>query len=410
MTVDRERLRRTFADPALGWIVERLRRRLERGRGLRGTISRPRPTAAERAACDRLLGRPPSRGAALVVKLSELERILRHGELSPSLLEAVEALTGPVVDERARKERLDAEWDELFASFAGADQRPEVRAWLAERRTRRLARRFSGHHPERGRELLAAAFEVLARLPGRGLPLNELAVAVTGDSHALDAGQPLGTLVVAAAASLGGVGDWHGAQARRDVWAAVGVLLDELSAPVLTVNLGGDGESLTGRLLRLHAEAGEPCRLSVRQLLRHPVRFEPVPVVHVCENPAVVAAVANRLGPRSAPLVCVEGQPKTASRLLLDQLRSSGIRLAYHGDFDWGGIRIANLVFERHGAVPWRFTAADYRRTTGGTELTGRPVAATWDPDLAPAMRAAGRAVHEEQVIDDLLADLAQGA
>ncbi len=409
MRVDRERLRRTFADPALGWITERLRRRLERGRGLRGTISRPRPTAAERAAGDRLLGRAPSRGASLVVKLAELERILRHAELAPSLLAAVEALVGPVVDQRARKARLDAEWDELFASFAGADPRPEVGAWLAARRTRRLTRRFTDHHPERGRALLAAAFEVLARLPGRGLPLAELAVDVTGDSHALDAGQPLGTLVVAAAAELGGADDWHGAQARRDVWAGVGVLLDELSAPVLTVNLQGDGESLTGRLLNLHAEAGEPCRLSVRQLLRHPPRFAPLPTVHVCENPAVVAAVANRLGPRSAPLVCIEGQPKTAARLLLDRLAESGTPIAYHGDFDWAGLSIANLIFERHGAAPWRFTAADYRQTTGGTALSGRPVAAVWDGELAPAMREAGRAVHEEQVIEELLADLQSG-
>ena len=62
---------------------------------------------------------------------------------------------------------------------------------------------------------------------------------------------------------------------------------------------------------------------------------------------------------------------------------------------------------ERHGAVPWRFTSADYRRATGGKELTGQPVAATWDVGLEPAMSEARRAVHEEQVLDELLADLA---
>jgi hypothetical protein len=31
---------------------------------------------------------------------------------------------------------------------------------------------------------------------------------------------------------------------------------------------------------------------------------------------------------------------------------------------------------------------------------------ALWDADLAPAMAARGRAVHEEQVLDLLLADL----
>lgn len=403
---DLERLRDTFSDPHLGWILERLRRRLERGRKASGTITLRNPTPAERQATDRLLGRPPSRGATLTLRLPELERILRHAELADSLDAAVEALIGPVVDRRARKARLDARWEELFAALTAVDPRPEVRAWLAERRTRLLARRFSGQEPRRGRELLEQALDVIRRLPALALPLAELAATVTGDSHALDAGRPLGTLAVSAAARIGRVDDWHGAEARRDVWASVGVLLDELSAPVLVLNLRGDERSLTGKTLSLHAAAGEPCRLSTRQLLRHPLTIAPVPAVYVCENPTVVAAAAHRLGARGAPLVCIEGQPKTAARLLLAQLAAAGIRLAYHGDFDWAGIRIANLVVARHGAVPWRFTAADYRKIRGGTELVGDPVAAAWDPELETAMSEARRAVHEEQVIDDLLADL----
>jgi uncharacterized protein (TIGR02679 family) len=129
--------------------------------------------------------------------------------------------------------------------------------------------------------------------------------------------------------------------------------------------------------------------------------------VYVCENPNVVAAAAHRLGARSAPLVCVEGQPKTAARLLLTGLAAAGVRLAYHGDFDWPGLRIANLIIRRHGAVPWRMNAADYARAAGGSLLEGLPVDAVWDERLRPAMQAAGRAVHEEQVLADLLADLA---
>lgn len=355
---------------------------------------------------DRLLGRSPSRGGTLTLRIEELDRIVRHAELAGSLEAAVEALAGPVTDERGRRDRLDARWEALFAALDGEDGRPEVRAWLAERRTRLLTRRFSGQDPVRGRVLLERALAVVRALPARGVPLAELAAALTGDSHALDAGRPIGTLVVSAAALLGHIDDWHGAEARRDVWASVGVLLDELSAPALVLNLRGDERSLTGRTLNLHAEAGEPCRLSTRQLLRHPVTIAPVATVYVCENPTVVAAAAHRLGSRSAPLVCIEGQPKTAARLLLGQLAATGTRLAYHGDFDWAGVRIANLVMERHGAVPWRYTAADYRKIGGGTELTGDPVAAVWDPELETAMSEAGRAVHEEQVMDELLCDL----
>jgi uncharacterized protein (TIGR02679 family) len=212
------------------------------------------------------------------------------------------------------------------------------------------------------------------------------------------------------AAARGGAGAWNSAEAWRDAWASAGVLCDELSAPVLTLGLRGDGPGLTDRALRLHAEAGEPYRLTTRQLLREPpvcASAAAAPAVYVCENPTVVAAAANRLGGAAAPLVCLEGQPRTAARVLLGLLAAAGARLAYHGDFDWAGIHIANVVVRRHGAVPWRFSSADYRAARGGRALLGDPVAAAWDPELDTAMRERGLAVHEEEVLDLLLRDLA---
>jgi uncharacterized protein (TIGR02679 family) len=86
---------------------------------------------------------------------------------------------------------------------------------------------------------------------------------------------------------------------------------------------------------------------------------------------------------------------------------AAGVSLRYHGDFDWAGIQIANVVMRRHGAAPWRFSSADYRTARGGRPLHGDPVAAAWDPDLQAAMLEIGRAVHEEEVLDLLLGDLA---
>jgi hypothetical protein len=77
---------------------------------------------------------------------------------------------------------------------------------------------------------------------------------------------------------------------------------------------------------------------------------------------------------------------------------------------DWAGIQIANVVVRRHGAVPWRFCSADYRAALGGRALEGSPVAAAWDPGLQAAMLAGGRTVHEEEVLEALLGDLATGS
>ena len=53
-------------------------------------------------------------------------------------------------------------------------------------------------------------------------------------------------------------------------------------------------------------------------------------------------------------------------------------------------------------------TAADYLAGLGGAHrgLTGEPGPTPWDPGLAAAMRQTGRAVPEESVADQLIADL----
>lgn len=133
--------------------------------------------------------------------------------------------------------------------------------------------------------------------------------------------------------------------------------------------------------------------------------------VFVCENPNLMAIAAEALGAMCAPLVCTDGMPAAAQRVLLEQLGSAGARLRYHGDFDWPGLVIGNLMMRQFGAQPWRFCAHDYEAgasgSVAGRALDAAGVEALWDPDLAAAMRLTARAVDEEAVAADLLSDLA---
>jgi uncharacterized protein (TIGR02679 family) len=141
--------------------------------------------------------------------------------------------------------------------------------------------------------------------------------------------------------------------------------------------------------------------------------------VRVCENPVVVAAAADELGNRCPPLVCVGGQPSAAGWRLLDLLADGGAEFRYHGDFDWGGIRIATAVRAR--AIqrqarwqPWRYDRAAYdalaarmsATSSPAAALRGEPVVAPWDPDLATIMAHRGLRIEEELSLDALLADL----
>jgi uncharacterized protein (TIGR02679 family) len=130
--------------------------------------------------------------------------------------------------------------------------------------------------------------------------------------------------------------------------------------------------------------------------------------VLVCENPNLVAILADRLGAACPLVVCVDGHLGAAQRTILKQLRTSGAELLYHGDYDWSGIAIANYVIEKYGAMPWHFSAADYVAVAKGAPqltipLSGRPVAASWDADLTAAMIKTGIKIEEEAIAEQII-------
>ncbi|WP_407917247.1 DUF2399 domain-containing protein [Kitasatospora sp. NE20-6] len=144
-------------------------------------------------------------------------------------------------------------------------------------------------------------------------------------------------------------------------------------------------------------------------------------LVHICENPRVVEAAAEtRCG---GVLVCTSGSASTVVLELLellellDTLAAAGLRLRYHGDFDWPGITLANRIIRRCSALPWRMAAEDYEQLavhardqgSPGLPLVGALVEASWDADLAAAMTVLNVALHEESALDRLVADLAPG-
>jgi uncharacterized protein (TIGR02679 family) len=407
--LDLERLRRLLGGDDLRWLIDRIRARLERGLPIEGIVALDPATEAERRAVARLLGRPAGRGASLHIPLAAVDTVVRRGGLAPDLAAAVEAIGGPIIDQTAAREAAETAWAAALApAEQAAERRPALAPWVDWLRGTGLLRRLAGGDPEAARRLSLQAVTVLDRLPAGGQPLPVLAAAVS-DGHLLDPDRSLATLVLRAAAILGGVAPGAGAEWRRTVWASVGVLDGELTNPVLALNLPGDPDTATGRALGIWAEAGQPQHLTARQLIRDPPEL---PVrgrnVFVCENPSVVAAAANRLGAGTGPLVCANAHPGAAATLLLRQLAGAGARLCYHGDFDWPGITIANGIIARFAAAPWRLDAGCYRSAAarGGPRLRGSPVTASWEPSLTEAMLALGVKVEEERVLDDLLVDL----
>lgn len=394
-----DRLSRLLGGEALAGLRLRLRAAYERlpAGATPATLSLARLAPHEREALAALCGRPPREASSLRVDPAALGARLAAAGLARDLRDALEQLDGPIRPVAAERAERAATWSALV--HAEPDGR--VREWLLLPANRGLLKRLAGSDPNSAARLLDKARAVLQALPATGVARARLAAETLGDAHALDDGEPVATLVSAMLrhARAPQSDDDEG---RRALWAAAGVSVNELARPALALNL--------------IARDGEPAFWSLRRLLRSPPRWPLRSTdVFVCENPNLVAIAADALGERCAPLVCTDGMPAAAQRALLMQLRAAGARLRYHGDFDWPGIAIANLVQREFGAAPWRMAAQDYeqglaRHAEIAAPLRGAPVSPTWSEALGVAMRQMQRALAEEALAATLLEDLARAA
>jgi uncharacterized protein (TIGR02679 family) len=235
---------------------------------------------------------------------------------------------------------------------------------------------------------------------------------MTGSAHGLDDGTWLARLVQRGIALAHGTDFPSDAAGRRALWRLVSVTPDEVSSTVLTYGLRPVGEGWREQSLRERAAHHAETHLTPRDLHDLRLRLPAGTLVHICENPRVVEAAADAACVH--PLVCTSGSAATVVMTLLDALAATDCRFAYHGDFDWPGIALANRIIRRYEALPWRMGTEDYERLVTHSQvrgvpqlaLDGQPVSADWDSDLAPAMTALGVALHEEATLDLLVNDL----
>ncbi len=413
------RLQRLLGGDALAPLRLRLRRYFERI-GPDASASTLRldglAPAAHQALCQ-MTGRPARPACSMTLDIHQLDTALRAAGLANSLRDALEHLDGPILDKTRQRLQLQARW---AAATDAVDACPLLRDWLNTPPAPPLLKRLS-RAPENAMPLLNAADSVLRALPAQGQPRSQLAASLLGDAHALDAGRPVATLVLAAwrhyerqhptnhetrenpedAPKAEGV-----EERQRDIWARAGILVNELARPALFLNL--PVATSQGAL----GHPGEPSYISLRQLLRaSPIWPVADRIVHVCENPNFLAIAADQLGANCAPLVCTDGMPSAAQRILLDQLQAAGAKLLYHGDFDWPGIGIANFVIRTWNANPWRMSTQEYEAAASSTarvrhQLGAIPVNADWDIHLATVMQNRGTAIAEEAIATILIEDL----
>lgn len=397
-----------------GWqrLLAAARRRLERTGGIiEGSVGLAEPTDAERRVVIGITGAYRPEGVRrLGVELAVLDGALRAA-YGMGLLPVSEHLGGPLRNRPAERDAEAGARAGLVAVLQAGRHagQPWYEAWAeavtADGTLTRLLRRGDA-------AIVSDSVHVLDLLPiadaSTPLPLAAASEAATGDTKALTPGSPTSILVLRALAAWAGEDPPRNAAAARGLWERFGVVADDLASQVLVLNLPTRRDHTVGAWLAQAAEEGIPFRLTLHQLSLASLTVT-APIVHVCENPAVLRAAAAELGARSAPLVCTEGVPSTAFHRLVSSALASGVRLRVRADFDWAGLRIVSTLLRYTGSEPWRMTTSEYQEalSLGDTvALEGKPVPSPWDPALAQALAASSRAVMEERLLPSLLADL----
>lgn len=417
------RLIRRLGGAELAELRRRMRRHFERhGHDPeKSNFHLTKLSAVEYEALALLIGLPPRSTQSVRIDIARFDAALREAGIANSLQEALETLDGPIVNRTEAKAELQSRW-----SSVTGDQRlhPTLHAWLRGSSAVGLLKRVSKQAPRTAHQLLQQAHAVMQRLPAQGLTRAQLAADALGNAHALDNGQAIATVVLAALQYGASTGDQEQSPSEettdeadgarrpservRDVWARSGVLVNELARPALFLNLPVRTPS------NAPAAAGEPGYLSLRRLVRTPPAWDVADqIIYVCENPNIVSIAADRLGAACAPLVCTEGMPAAAQRVLLKQLSDAGAKLLYHGDFDWAGIHIANNVMKLCRCSPWCFGSEHYLQALETAprkdrDLDETKVVASWDQALTEVMQSHGMAIAEEAVASLLVNDLRQ--
>jgi uncharacterized protein (TIGR02679 family) len=324
-------------------------------------------------------------------------------------------LTSAALDEGGRRARVTE--TAVAAAHAALEAAGLAEAgwaddWIAGSRRSGLLRRSA----ESSDELVRRAVACVAALPAvSGSPpigRSELAATRAGGAHALDDGHRLTALVLRAAAAIVGADYPTTAAGRRQLWSLVGIVSDSVSATVLVANLRPSGNTLLSRHLRERADARLPTHLCARDLAHEPLVVPRCERVFACENPRVLEAALD--AGATTTIICLQGNPTVVTLELLARLAKAGCTIAYRGDFDWPGIAIANRLIAANHCCTWLFDNQTYRRalreSLSGDQLAlaGAAIEASWDPELTSAMVASGTAIHEEALLDHLVAFLCE--
>lgn len=376
-----------------------------------GSIVLKTPSDAERSAIGGLLGRVYE-GGDIKVSLRDLDKALLNSRFRIGLEELLklyfknELITR---SDRLSAEKIEKEkfFNDICSEYSGGAAAEWLQYMLENKNV--FAKRYN-----EDRELLKHDIAVVCRALGklgRTQLLPVFAAEVSGDPHMLDDGTSCGQLFNHAVMYLTGTEQIKGAADRSALLEKVGLYSDMVSSFVYCKNIRLYDNVGEHPAYKAFLERNEAFTLNIGNLTGIERAEFLNDTVYIVENPAVFTALAQRT--EGVSLICTAGQPKGACISLLSL--SGDAHMYYSGDFDMGGINIAERLFGMfENMLPWHFGHEDYIKALSDKRLTDtalknlRTVQSDRLEETVQLMIKTGFAGYQENILELLINDLRQ--
>jgi len=324
---------------------------------------------------------------------------------------------GQLVSKRECKEKIAEGRQQLFAELLQEHPCEKAHNWLQALQSYTL--RLSHLKFYERKQLLGLVAKALSMLPDGYERLPFFANRVSGNPHALDWGTDAGNVFLQALSFFADGAAYDTVEDKNELLYVFHLLRDDILnfATVFGLRALNSHENIS--YWETAAQSGAPLNLPFREIVRAEQILpfmgggETGFPVFIVENSGVFSTLIDTLQERRqiVPLLCLHGQMKTASWALLDRLAASGATFWYSGDFDPGGLIIAQKLRQRYERVRlWNFSAGEYQKTKNHlSKCQLNRLAGICDIELQPIVKLMLEwkcAFYQESLIDMLLHDI----
>lgn len=361
---------------------------------------------------------------SVTVSAARFERALKNSRFE--MVEPVELLEmyfqEKMLGKKEEKQRKEQQWEEIFAKIRETYEKTPAAEWLSS----------ASSCKDEGTLVLGA--KIINAFPCREERKEYLAVfaaRLTGNPHAFDEGTKEGQLLYqlvlwetenqtkkqaekrTKTQAEKQVEDQTKGQMlfsalhKQRMYLEAGILKDDVSNYVMISGVRAwkkNGELHAG--MEGFWREGDMVQVPLAVISDWKCVECPGQEIYIVENPSVYAMLCGKWKGKRA-CMCMNGQPRLSSLLLLDLLAAAGVKAYYAGDFDPEGLLIAQKLKQYYNGTfaYWQMTEQVYEKSRSAEKISERRRKALdkiTDPELLPvasAIRAYGVAGYQENVL-----------